>query len=566
MLAASPVVRSRAARMLFFISAIITAGVLFWAQYFLRTDGFTAIFSLLFVDLDVKAACVSLGILVLAVFASGVFSGRKLLPWISDHLRWVAAACAALLCVGTLFVYRNHPLAMDEYAQYLQSQVFAAGKLAGHFPVALMDWLVPPGFQNFFISVSKSTGAVASGYWPSFALLLSPFSLLGIPWACNPVISALTLLVAHKLALKIYGDRDAAALVVLLTVASPEFFINGISYYSMPAHLLANSVYALLLIEPTSNKALLAGLVGSIALTLHNPVPHLLFAVPWILWVARRPGGTRMFFCMMIGYAPLCLLLGVGWFWFTTDLRQAGLSVHGGGGRSFLDSLQSFSVFALPDTTVLLARAVGFAKIWIWAAPGMVVLACAGAWKGWSNPAIRTLAMSALVTLLGYFLVPVDQGHGWGYRYFHTAWIVLPMLAAGALTRSEAKQRSSIFQDQDARAFAICCAVLMLVIGVTYRALQVRDFMNFDLSQLPAYQGTERRVEIINANFFYGADLVQNDPWLRGNVIRMISHGRKEDALMMAQAFPDLHQVYDDPYGAVWSNAQSEPSRGRPNH
>jgi hypothetical protein len=565
MLAASPVVQSRAARLLFFLSAIITAGVLVWAQYYLRTDGFTLIFSLLFVDLDAKAASVCLGILVLAVFASKAFSGRRLLPWISDHLLLVAAACVVVLCAGTLFVYRNHPLSMDEYAEYLQSQVFAAGNLSGNFPVGLMDWLVPTGFQNYFISVSKSTGAIASGYWPSFALLLTPFSALGIPWVCNPVISALTLLVSYELAFKIYGDRDAAALVVLLTVASPEFFVNGISYYSMPAHLLANAVYALLLIDPTRRKALLAGIVGSIALTLHNPFPHLLFAVPWIMWVARRPDGTRLFFCLMAGYVPLCLLLGVGWFWFTINLRHSGMPVPTGGG-SLLDSLQTLSVFSLPDATILRARAVGFAKIWVWAAPGLVILAFAGARKGWSHPALRTLTISALVTLLGYFIVPVDQGHGWGYRYFHSAWIVLPLLAAGALTRTEAEPRSSMFEDQGARAFVICCAVLMLVIGVTHRAEQVRDFMNFDLAQLPAYRGTEHRVEILNADFFYGADLVQNDPWLRGDVIRMISHGRNEDALMMAQAFPQLHQIYHDPHGAIWSEAPSEGAAGRPSH
>ncbi|MGG2305238.1 hypothetical protein ACE4Z6_27835, partial [Salmonella enterica] len=82
-----------------------------------------------------------------------------------------------------------------------------------------------------------------------------------------------------------------AGLAILLTVASPVFFANGISYYSMPAHLFANALYALLLIDPTPRRAFAAGLLGSIALTLHNPVPHLLFALPWIGWLALRPGG-----------------------------------------------------------------------------------------------------------------------------------------------------------------------------------------------------------------------------------------------------------------------------------
>jgi hypothetical protein len=54
---------------------------------------------------------------------------------------------------------------------------------------------------------------------------------------------------------------------------------------------------------------------------------------------------------------------------------------------------------------------------------------------------------------------------------------------------------------------------------------------------------------------FYAADLVQNDPWLRGDVIRMVSHGRADDAHMMSVYFPDLREVYLGPSGAVWSAA-----------
>ena len=544
--------------MLFVSFALITAGVLFWTQYFMPGGGggLTQIFNLLFVDLDANAASWSLGILVLAVFVSGlrVLSGRSLPALVGEHMLLVAAATTVLLCLGTLLIYRNHPFSMDEYAQYFQSQIFAAGKLSGTFPVALMDWLVPPGFQNYFLTASKTTGAVASGYWPSFALLLAPFSALGIPWACNPVISALTLLSAYRLTLKIYEDRDAASWAVIFTLASPEFLINGISYYSMPAHLLANTVFALLLLEPTARKAFLAGVVGSIALTLHNPLPHVLFALPWIVWIIRQER-TRVTLALAAGYAPLCLLLGVGWFWFTGHLRQAGLPVAGGGG-SLSGMWQTLSVFAFPDKSILLARMIGLAKVWVWAVPGLLILAGAGAWKGWSHPALRLLTLSALLTLLGYFLVPVDQGHGWGYRYFHTAWITLPILAAGALTRTKIGRTKSTFEDQDSRAFVAACAILMLVVGGTVRAVQVHNLLTYDVEQVTHYDGTERRVVLINPDrTFYGFDLVQNDPWLRSEVTSMVSHGRQQDALMMAQNFPGLHEVFDDAHTSVWSEA-----------
>ena len=59
---------------------------------------------------------------------------------------------------------------------------------------------------------------------------------------------------------------------------------------------------------------------------------------------------------------------------------------------------------------------------------------------------------------------------------------------------------------------------------------------------------------IVDPRFsFYGADLVQNDPWLRGSVIRMITHGAAADAQMMSEHFADMHRVYEDNYGSVWS-------------
>src|SRR5438067_426521 len=59
--------------------------------------------------------------------------------------------------------------------------------------------------------------------------------------------------------------------------------------------------------------------------------------------------------------------------------------------------------------------------------------ACAGVWWRRAEPAVRLFAASALLTLAGYFFVPYDQGHGWGYRYFHASWGALPLLAACAL-------------------------------------------------------------------------------------------------------------------------------------
>lgn len=568
MLRRFPAVPSAGPRALFLVGVIVTTAILLWT-YQLRQSGemhgLAPSFFVLFADNDFPGAVCALLVLAGALFGSRYLHARQLAQWAGQHPMIIAIITASLLALGTLFVYHNHPLSMDEYAAYFQSRVFAAGGLHGRFPPAQLDWLIPPGFQDFFLNVSRVTGGVAEAYWPGFALLLTPFTWAGVPWLCNPVLSALTLLVIHRLALEMFDDREAAGFAVLLTIASPVIFADGISYYSMPAHLLANSVFALLLVRPTPLRAAIAGVVGSLALTLHNPVPHMLFAAPWLAWVATRPGGRRLFTSLIAGYLPLCMLLGLGWFLFSGHLVREGLT-PGAGPAATLHRLQHMlAAFSLPDATVVLARFIGFAKIWLWAVPGLMILAAAGAAR-WRRDVLWGLfSASALLTLLGYFLVPVDQGHGWGYRYFHSAWMALPLLATAALfrpvrIRSQAGPHSRYFEDDETKDFVATCMLLTLVFGVGFRAWQVEDFVARDLSQVPQYQGTERRIVMLDGRHsFYEGDLVQNDPWLRLSEIRMYSHGAAEDLRMIAQYYPEFHRVYSDRHGTVWSGASFTP-------
>ncbi len=574
MLTDSPVVRSPGPRILFLLGAILTAAILIWMHQLRQggvLPGMTAIFYVLFAFEDYGSTVCELLILGAAVFVASRVPARGVLRMAGEHPLLIAAISAAALSAGALFVYHDHPLSMDEYAAYFQSQVFAAGHLTGEFPLAQKDWLIPPGFQDFFLTISADTGQVASSYWPGHALILAPFTALGIPWACNPILSALTVLIIHRLAMNIFAETEAAGLAVLLTVCSPIFFGIGISYYSMPAHLLANSLYALLLVRPTPRRALAAGFVGSIALCLHNPVPHTLFAVPWLIWIGTRRGGIRLLALMCLGYLPLSLVIGVGWFELIHHLRNA--AANAGTPAGTLESFQStLSIFAPPTPIVLLGRFIGVAKTWVWDVPGLLILAVCAAVRWRRSAPCMLLAASALTTLMGYVFFPADQGHGWGSRYFHSAWMAIPLLATAALFRptgtaatpaEPASPPDRTFEDTDTKSYLVACAVLTLTFGIGIRAWSMQRFMAQDLNQIPHYIGTERRVVIFDPTLtFYGADLIQNDPWLRGNEIRMFTHGAAADREMMARYYPAMHQVFADHYGWVWSEKSPQPNPG----
>ncbi len=126
--------------------------------------------------------------------------------------------------------------------------------------------------------------------------------------------------------------------------------------------------------------------------------------------------------------------------------------------------------------------------------------------------------------------------------------MALPLLATAALFRpartpGKASPHPRLFEDSETKDFVAACILLTLVLGVGFRAWQLEAFIARDVSQVPQYKGTERRVVILDVRHsFYGADLVQNDPWLRRNEIRMYSHGAAADERMMAQYYPELHE------------------------
>lgn len=492
-------------------------------------------------------------ILFLALVPQVRASGSRLAQACGERPVAVAAITLVALAAGTRWVYHATPLSMDEYAATFQAKAFAEGRLAGSLPPALLDWLFPEWMGQFF-RIDRPSGQVVSGYWPGFSLLLAPFAKLGIPWLLNPILGAATVLVVHRLALELFGEREAAGYAVLLTLASPAVTINAISYYSMPAHLLANGLFMLLLLKPAPGRAFVAGVVGSIALVLHNPAPHALFALPWIVWLAFQPRRFAVLGALAAGYAPLCLFLGWGWPRFIDHLG-AGATLATVATPSEMSSMLAQRLSGVlgwqPMKGVGPAQVGALIKLWLWSAPALVAAAVLGAWRvrGERGP-WRPMIFSALLTYVGYFFIRFDQGHGWGARYFHSAWMVVPLLAVAAFKIHPEKLS---IQWKTLPGYIAACALLSLVVLTGFRSLQVEQFISRHLAQLPSAPGGSARVLIVNpANGYYAWDLPQNDPFLRNVPIRMTSVNAPRDAAMMAERFPQYRLLGFDRRGTAW--------------
>ncbi|MGZ6125104.1 MAG: hypothetical protein ACXWLR_09100, partial [Myxococcales bacterium] len=320
----------------------------------------------------------------------------------------------------------------------------------------------------------------------------------------------------------------------------PAFSVNSISYYSMTAHLAASLCFATLVLE---GRLFLAGVVGSLALALHNPFPHTLIALPFIAWIAWRPGRLRGLLRLASGYAPGVLVLVGGWMWYRARVTapvetRAGLLAG-------LAVVRQYA-FTVPSLDLLLERILSSAELASWAVPLLLPLAILGAVRWRANPGARLLALSAVLTAVGYAFVPYDQGHGWGYRYFHAAWGSLPLLAAGAV--------EAVNANAPLRRLALSAALCSLVLCTSLRFAQVRTFMDAHLAQIPSASGAsgQQVIFVDPGRGSYSIDLVQNEPFLESDRWILLSHGEARDARFMQALFPGSKRAVAGPVASLW--------------
>ena len=207
--------------------------------------------------------------------------------------------------------------------------------------------------------------------------------------------------------------------------------------------------------------------------------------------------------------------------------------------------------FSGPSVELVLARAAGLVELILWAAPGLLLVASWAALRALRRRGDRPLSLLALsgaCTLLGYLFVPFNQGHGWGFRYFHSAWGVVPLLAAAFLTSPDV-QKTLL-----PRAMLLC-AGMSLALGTGLRFAQVRSFMDGHLAQLPrAATSSDRRVVFVRRDRgYYSQDLVQNDPFLDGSRWILLSTGDESDAEWMRRAFPSSRRIAANEVATVWA-------------
>ena len=527
-----------------------------------------------------------------------------LTAWLGRNVRMVAVGVAVALMALSVIAHQAYPLTMDEYAPTFQSQVFARGRLTAQWPAEITPLLVAPQNIGWFLAVSKSTGQACSEYWPGHAMLMTPFTFLGIPWALNPVLSGCAILLVAAVSRRAFGER-AAGWAVLFTLASPVFAAYGISFYAMTSHLTLNLLYGLLLLTPTLSRVAGAGLVGGCALALHNPFPHFVFALPWLGWLAVRPDRWTRLPLIGLCYAAVFLPIEVGWRRVEESVRGNGpvavspavddagttaateaavdpppvTAVAPAGVASIVGTLASyFSALQLPSFDDLWqVRMLSLLRLVAWDAPGLLVLACWGFWTNRRSTAAQLFGLSGLSTFFGYTLIAASGGHGWGYRYFFSAWSCLPVLAAGLAadrTNGESVGASDGASVSDVLRAAGLAAVLSLAICLPVRLWQIHAVIVDHVSQMPPQPADMETVQGDIVSFVdpkkghFRNDLIRNHPFFEHGPYVLVSTGFENDKLVIAKlaeaAGMQARMTASDDRGSTWVVEPASPQEPTP--
>ena len=446
------------------------------------------------------------GLGVVAAFALGAAS----LPWRGNDLKSsilgapaiaershlilavVMIGVFAITALGTRFVCHDYALSADEFMADFQARIFLRGKIAAPIPAQWLDAVrvIKPTYADYF----PATQEWKATYLPVYAALRAIFQGLYLQSFLNPCLAVATALALYGTARNIWPNEKQNALVaILLLTGSAQFLVMAMTAYSMPAHLAFNTVWLWLYSRPERRRFYLAPIIGVLAIGLHQPIVHALFVTPFLLRLVwqRKWSAVSVF--------GLVYLLGCA-AWYAWRMKFSPPAV--GQAASFLRLWNPKMLVIQPMDLLLL---IGWSAL---ATPLLAVLGLGRILR--EQPIVRDAALSCCLTFGFYYFFYLDQGHGWGYRYFHGTLSCLVLVAVAgwkALLEKAGEQRSHNF---------LCLALAAsLFVALPLRCWQAEGFIRPFAKAAEYLHSRRANVVGIDPRFaWYAADLIRNDPFL----------------------------------------------------
>lgn len=468
-----------------------------------------------FLLVDTPAICATLAVLAAAALSTereGPLDRawralERVPPW---SLGLVAAGGAAL---GVDLVLHRFPWSMDEFATVFQARTFREGYLLAPIPD---DWRgIAKAMQAYYIQFSPGNEVWMSPYRPAASLLRALLDLVSLGAFVNAGLAGLSVVLSAAVARRIWPDsREAPLMAALLLATSPQVLVLGMSAYAMPAQLAANLLWLWLLLHDTPRHHVLAALVGAFAIGLHQVNVHPLFALPFLIGMAREGKWRTVALYGAVYGAGAMIWLG----WHDLALAGAGVASAGNDGHPAMGSARA--LWYLKDALkqlhpvsldLFLTFGRNLVRFAVWVNPALVILLVLALRARPWPPVVRRCAWAVGISMLPYTVLMPDQGHGWGYRYGHALLAALvPIAIHGWVTLSETRQRPGM------RRLVVLLTGGTLLVVLPVQLVRVEGTVRPFAAAAAFLSGRPVEVVLVDpVETWYGKDLIRNDPLLR---------------------------------------------------
>ncbi|WP_156482961.1 hypothetical protein [Sphingopyxis granuli] len=321
-------------------------------------------------------------------------------------------ACAAF--AGHYGILSGYDLSRDEQMANFDAAVFAQGRLVAPLSGIWRDHA--EALNTMFMYPTNHTAGWISAYLPLNAAFRAFFGLLGDAALTGPAMLLIGAVALWGCTRRIWPDnRETGVVALLLYIGSGQIFFNGMTAYAMPAHLTLNLCWLWLFLRRKTGTDLAALAVGFIAVGLHQPIMHPMFAAP-ILFTVVLDRDWRRAALYLGGYA----VIGAFWAWWPTAMWQLveadALAPRGEG----VDYISRLVATVLDGDTMRVANMMSnILRFFAWQHLLLLPLLLWGIAVARKDRLAGALAGGIALTAVVMFIILPYQGHGFGYRYLH---------------------------------------------------------------------------------------------------------------------------------------------------
>ena len=325
----------------------------------------------------------------------------------------IGAAMALAMYAGHYWILSGHDMSRDEQMATFDAAIFARGQLVAPLDILWRDHAA--ALNTMFMYPTEQSAAWVSSYLPFNAALRALFELFGDAAMTGPAMTLIGAAALWGCARRIWPDnKEAPVIASLLYAGSGQIWLNGMTAYAMPAHLALNLCWLWLFLRRALWADIASLAVGFVAVGLHQPILHPMFAAP-ILFLLVLDRDWRRAALYFVGYATIGAfwVCWPGWMW---PLVEAGAGAPQAAGVDFFSRIMLAIEASGGGVSNMVANLMRFAA---WQHLLLLPLLIVGLKVARRDRMAGALAGGIILTLVVVTVILPYQGHGFGYRYLH---------------------------------------------------------------------------------------------------------------------------------------------------